>query len=685
MPTIQEPSTEIFSTTFNIDHLIGKIANTTTKEQRQVVKKAYRLAEDAHKFQKRLSGEPYIIHPLSVAYTLSDYLYDYESICAALLHDVLEDTNISHEFMTKEFGIAITNLVDGVTKISMLKSQSTESKQAINIRKMILATTEDIRVILIKLADKMHNMSTLKFQPEVKQKRISQEVIDIYAPLAGRLGIYKIKSDLEDLALSYLNPLAYQKIKENVAEKKQTREKRIKLISNMLTDKFKELNIKVNVKGRSKHFNSIYNKLIKDGKSFNEIYDLAGIRVLVENVQTCYNVLGIVHTLWTPIPGRFKDYISVPKSNGYQSLHTTVIGPQGKALEVQIRTDDMHQVAEYGVAAHWSYKEEVDPSKVASDQDKLLQSTQFLHDEDPQINDPSTFLEELKSNLENDEIYVFTPKGDIISLPLGSTVLDFAFRIHTDLGLKCAGARIEDRLVSIRTKIKSGDQVYITVSSQVNPSTNWLKFLKTSHARSKLKNYFNRNGIQYAGSPNQIKTVETTKPVEQEPSKKAIKVVSTAPPKRKLSQEIDWNGESNFEAVLAQCCQPNVGERIRGYITKTRGLSVHKAKCPALLSLLENEENKDRIVNITWKGLTDNFKVEIKILANDRYQLFADLVSSLAQAGVNILSAVAKSLNDTDIEDTFTIEADSQYHLETIQAGLEKVESVLAVDYKKIT
>lgn len=476
----------------DLDRLMHKL-NYLNRTDRAVVKKAYLLSEDAHKFQKRLSGEPYFIHPLNVATILAEYKLDHETICAALLHDVLEDTTIGEDIILKEFGENIFNLVKSVTKISYIKKNRSKKKQAAdNIRRLILATVRDPRVILVKLADKLHNMRTLEYQSGPKAQLIAQEVLDIYAPLASRLGIYKVKWELEDLGFYHLDPEGYSKLKKSIAEKKSDREVKIKAVTKILSDKLKEARLKTRVEGRSKHFYSIYQKMELKEKTFDEIYDLTGLRVFVESDRDCYTALGVIHTLWNPVPGRFKDYVAVPKSNGYQSLHTTVSGIGGHFMEVQIRTMQMHLISEFGIAAHWSYK----TKNAVRREVELLQNVAAMEE----LGKSSLgFIRELKENLTEDEVYVFTPKGEVITLKTGATVLDLAFRIHTELGLKCAGAKIGSRLVSIRTELKSGYQVEIITNKRITPSEHWLQILQTTQARSKLRAWLRKEEAEHKG------------------------------------------------------------------------------------------------------------------------------------------------------------------------------------------
>ena len=655
-----------------LNTLLSRMPSYVTRAQKALVKKAYLLAEDGHKFQKRLSGEPYIIHPLAVAHTLADLGLDHEVICAGLLHDVLEDTFIKPDYMRQEFGETITYLVESVTKISVLKSQSAENKQAINIRKMIMATVRDSRVILIKLADKLHNMRTLGFHSTSKGMHIAREVLDIYAPLAGRLGIYKIKSELEDLALYHLDRTTYANIKDQVAEKKGQRDGRVAMVMSLLNQHLKDSKIKATVEGRSKHFYSIYNKMQEQKKNFEEIYDLTGVRVLVNEVQDCYSVLGLVHTLWTPIPGRFKDYISVPKSNGYQSLHTTVIGPGGQSIEVQIRTWKMHRVSEFGIASHWAYKEKQPDSKAFETQFFELQNMAISDDEA----DSGEFYQELVSNLSQaNEVYVISPKGKIFTMAENSTVLDFAFRIHTDIGLRCAGAKIGDRLVSIRTPLKNGDQIEIISNSSVKPSLNWLNFLKTPHARAKLKSYFRKQDTSIA--ERMLENEKKAEPESKQRGPRAEKlgtVVTEQPGLRK----IDWKGETDVEVKYAQCCDPTPPDSIAGFISRLGVISVHKKGCPSLADLSEQPDQAERLIPLKWVGHNTGRQASIEIRGLDRPQIYLDIVKQLAQSGANIIEANATTTQVGQIRDKFVIEVDSDEHLNNILKEMTTVDGIEA-------
>lgn len=677
-----------------LDILLDKVQKFTTRTERGVIKKAYHMSEEAHKEQLRKSGEPYFIHPVQVAFILSEMNLDYQCICAGLLHDVLEDTQVSKEYLLEEFGHQIADLVDAVTKLSSIKSSHNEISKVNNIRKMILATVKDGRVILIKLADRLHNMRTLSFLPEAKMRRIAQETLDIYAPLAGRFGLYKIKWELEDLCLYHLDQNAYQQIKASVAEKRSVREENLQNMIVEVQQRLKSEKIKATVEGRPKHFYSIYEKMKNKNKTPSEIYDLTGIRILLNSVQECYTVMGVIHNIWTPFPGRFKDYISVPKSNGYQSLHTTVVGHDGKHMEFQIRTRAMHLIAEVGIAAHWAYKEnKCVPETDMQEAYRMLDNIASLDNvKENAEKDASRFMQELKENLTSKEVYVFTPKGDIIALPKESTVLDLAFRIHTDLGLKCAGGKIEGRLVSIRTQLKSGDQVQIITNSSVRPSMNWLNLLRTSHARNKLKAWFRKQeGIEITETAVNLPTVKEEKKsaMQDESAKKEILLIPEKLSHKRSSKKnkkeeknksvVLWEGESNFISHYAQCCNPVPGDPIYGFITKVNGVSIHKKDCSSLKSLMLNPATRDRVVALSWSGFFEAFQVSLAIEGKDRSGIFLEIVKSLTAAGSNILKVEATTSALGELQDIFTIEVDSMAHLNTIMESIQAINSITSV------
>lgn len=485
-----------FNSDKELENIITKIKKYAKNTDTSIVEKAYKFSELAHNGQFRKSGEPYFIHPVAVSNILIDMELDMETISAGLLHDVVEDTEYTYEDIKKEFGQNVADLVDGVTKLGQIKYQSKEETQAENLRKMFLAMAKDIRVILIKLSDRLHNMRTLKYMPPEKAKLKAVETLEIYGGIANRLGISTIKWELEDTALRYIDPDGYYELVEKVAKKRSEREDYINNLIKILETTFEEINIKCKVYGRPKHFYSIYKKIHNKKKSFQEIYDLMAVRVIVESVKDCYAILGMVHTLWKPIPGRFKDYIAMPKPNMYQSLHTTVIGPDGEPIEIQIRTKEMHTVAEYGIAAHWKYKE----GKTASDNDKIESKLQWLRqmiEWEKDLKDPHEFLDALKEDVFNSQVYVFTPKGDVIELPAEATPIDFAYRVHTNVGNKCIGAKIDGRIVPLDYKLQNGNIVEILTSSNSNgPSRDWINIVKTPNAKSRIRQWFKKERVE---------------------------------------------------------------------------------------------------------------------------------------------------------------------------------------------
>jgi len=594
------------------------------RSQKGAVKKAYLLAEDAHKFQKRLSGEPYFIHPFNVALILADLGLDSETICAGLLHDILEDTSIEESYLRKEFGDSTTNLVKAVTNISALKNQSKVKIEAENMRRMILETVKDPRVILVKLADKLHNLRTLEHQPQKKARRIAREALDIYAPLAGRLGIYKIKFEIEDICLLFLQRKYYYKIKNTISEKKSTRDRRIKAIASILSQGMKEQKIKCQIEGRSKHFYSIYQKMKAKEKDYMEIYDLTGLRILVDSVSDCYRTLGVVHTLWRPIPGRFKDYISVPKSNGYQSLHTTVIGNGGKPVEFQIRTNHMHMISEIGIAAHWMYKGQ--KKNIYPGFESVFQNIADLNDG---RQNSIGFIRDLKDSLGDAEIYTFTPKGEIVTLPKDSVVLDFAFQIHTDLGIHCAGAEIDSKFVSIRTPLKNGSQVTVITNPSITPAKNWLNIVKSSHARSKLRNWFKKHQKNFAKKIDS-RHHRDSHHEESSPGQLLGDMVLIRSP-----------ANSNYHGVVFQravCCLPSPGDEIVGIFNVNNQLWVHHKNCPELDTAPTREDKKNDLVELVWNEEGGPLRCELKVVAANEADVMMELLRVFLITGSHVLS-----------------------------------------------
>ncbi|AGX43837.1 RelA/SpoT family protein [Clostridium saccharobutylicum] len=694
-----------------IDKLLEKIQNNCHNIDIDMVKKAYNFAEEAHKEQKRESGEPYIIHPIAVAEILAEMGMDTNTIVAGLLHDVIEDTHYSYEETAELFNPQIANLVDGVTKLTKLgemEYKTKEEQQADNVRKMLLAMAKDIRVIIIKLADRLHNMRTLKFMPANKQKNKAKETLDIYAPLAHRLGISKIKWELEDLCFRYLHEKEYYELVDDIAEKRVERETYIKDVVKDLNEKLESAGIDSDIDGRPKHFYSIYKKMVTKNKSIEQIFDLTAIRVLVNSVKDCYGVLGIVHTIYRPIPGRFKDYIAMPKPNMYQSLHTTVIGPQGKTFEIQIRTFEMHKTAEYGIAAHWKYKEG-DTGKNEQDKEmdfeKKLVWLRDMLEWQKETSDAEEFIEGFKIDLFSDEVFVFTPKGVVINLCRDATPIDFAYRIHTDVGNKCVGAKVNGRIVPLDYTLKTGEIVEILTSSNAKgPNMDWLNIAKSNQSKSKIKLWFKKakkeenilkgkellekelkkQGVNYADIAKGDTYEKTVKrynihtiddlhalfgigglsvstfisrlkedngidKVNKEKENKEIlnksieeQIAKSARQPEPNSYGITVKGESNLMVRFAKCCSPVPGDEILGYITKGRGVSVHRKDCTNLQNLIDTDG--DRVVEVNWGSSKGNaYFAEIQVEADDRDGLLADIMSVITDLKLQ-LSAVNANL-----------------------------------------
>ncbi|MGJ4747517.1 RelA/SpoT family protein [Leptospira sp. SA-E8] len=659
--------------------LLEGVRETMGPEALELIEKAYKVSDDSHQGQFRLSGEPYIVHPLQVGFILYELGLDEKVISAGILHDVIEDTKYTREDMVRDFGTEITQLVEGVTKISQIKSQSKETEAAENIRKIIIATIQDIRVILIKLADKTHNMRTLSFQPPEKQRRIANETLSLYAPIAGRLGIYSIKSELEDLAFQVIFPEEYQDIKKRISAKKSEREDYIEKLQLILKQRLAEIQINANVEGRAKHFFSIYRKMKTKEKTFDEIFDLRAIRIVTDEIKDCYGVLGIVHTLWSPVPGRFKDYIATPKTNMYQSLHTTVIGPDGKPLEVQIRTAEMNAIAEYGIAAHWVYKEGKTHANERHLTVKWLEVLQTWQDSSL---DPKEFLEELKYDLHEDEVFVFTPKGEIIQLPKGATVLDFAFRIHTDVGLHCKGAKINGRMIPLRTELRSGDQVEVVVDKRSKPSPIWLRIVKTPSARQKLRAYFrklreetSKDLEQGAESAAELTlNAEVLEELKRKPSEKVSK--HTQQQGQVAGGKILVAGLRDIPVRLSGCCSPLPGDQIIGFVTRGRGVSVHKKNCS--VALKQREEEQLRQITVDWDyGQTEPVPVRVEVKAKDRQGIYLEMVKSISGTQTNILEAGASTVQKDTLMARFMIEVEHLDQLKEILGNLKRIPDVV--------
>lgn len=684
-----------------IDDVINAVVKYQHHADVKLIRKAYDLANAAHAGQKRASGEDYIIHPLCVAKILTELQIDATTITAALLHDVVEDTTYSQSQMEDIFGPEVAMLIDGVTKLGKIKYQSKVEQQSENYRKLFLAMAKDIRVIMIKLADRLHNMRTLKFVKEEKQKRIAKETIEVYAPLANRLGISNIKWELEDLCLRYLEPEFYYDLVEKVKQKRQERQRFIEDSILQIHTKLIRSGIKAEISGRAKHFYSIYRKMKRDNKDISEIYDLSAVRVLVHNVKDCYAVLGVIHAMWKPIPGRFKDYIAMPKSNGYQSLHTTVM-TRGYPLEIQIRTFAMHKISEYGVAAHWKYKETGRSVGAGNDYEKKISWLRQMVNLQHEVNDPSEYLEALKMDIFSDEVFVFTPNGDVIDLPKGSVPIDFAYRIHTEVGHHCVGAKVNGKIVPLEYKLQNGDQVAIITNKANNgPSRDWLNIVASSDTRAKIRSWFKKekreeniirgrdmlekeakrlgyepkdllrdewlnsvclrfninndadmlaaigyggiaiNGVMAKLIEHHKKAIKAATPPDVTQMLEGIKQQHRNSKKNKASHGILVEGESGMLVRLARCCNPIPGDPIIGYITKGRGVSVHRADCPNVLS---DDGDTTRVIDVNWDvGLDKTYTVEIEINCNDTTGVLTSILSVPAEMKINVSSVNAKA------------------------------------------
>jgi|AntRauTorckE6833_2_1112554.scaffolds.fasta_scaffold00017_11 GTP pyrophosphokinase len=706
-----------------IETLLKKIRTDMDDPDLDIVKKAYKVASEAHEGQFRVSGEPYVEHPINVGYILADLGLDIISISAALLHDVVEDTKFTRKDIEKMFGNEVALLVDGVTKLTKLDFKSKEEHQAESLRKMFLAMAKDIRVVLIKLADRLHNMRTLEHLGREKQIFKSEETIEIYAPLAHRLGMSRMKSELEDLSFYFLQTDVYNELEKKIEENRSSRNNNIQKAIDTLEEKIEEQNLNAEIYGRSKHLYSIYQKMQRKEVDFSEIYDLTAVRVLVDNVRECYQVLGVVHELWKPMPGRFKDYIAMPKSNMYQSLHTTVIGPSGDPLEVQIRTHEMHKTAEYGIAAHWRYKE----GKTNNDdyEEKLSWLRQLLEWQ-KDLQEPQEFMKALKIDLFQDEVFVFTPKGDVMSLARGGTPIDFAYHIHTEVGHNCVGAKVNGKIVPLEYELNNGDIVNIITSKKsTGPSKDWLNFIKTSTARSKIKRWFkkqqrdeiikrgrellnrefNRNHIEITGKEREQKLEEIAKELGEnskenllesigynnvsvkqvinkldieEQKEVTLEELKSAPSTKSSDKGVKVKGVDNLKVRTAKCCNPVPGDKIVGYITRGRGISIHRKGCPNLQTLIENEN--ERIIDVEWdRKRAESYVVDLNIEAVDKSALLNDITRLIKNEQIKLLSVNARADKYGRTYIKLSLELSSIEHMKDIMNKIKDISGVLSV------
>ena len=708
-----------------VDALVTKMRAYEPKVDGKTIHAAFDYALKMHGAQARESGEPYVVHPLKVAEILADMEMDQTTIVAALLHDCIEDTKASYDNIEQNFGADVARLVDGVTKLDGIEFRTKDEQKAESLRKMFFAMAKDIRVVIIKLADRLHNMRTLKFCNEAKRVRTAKETIEVYAPLANRLGINSIKWELEDLCLRYLDPESYYDLVDRVSMRRQERMEAIDHIIDKLRKALDDANIKADITGRPKHFYSIYKKMKKKGLSFEQIYDLIAVRVLVNTKEDCYAVLGIVHSLWKPMPGRFKDYIARPKANGYQSLHSTLLGDQGMPFEVQIRTHEMHRVAEYGVAAHYKYKN----GGKSTQFDETLNFVHQLMNIDSEVDDTKEFMETLKKELfSDDEVFVFTPKGDAIDLPKDSTPLDFAYRIHSAVGNKCVGAKVNQRIVTLDTKLQTGDIVEILTSpSSKGPSMDWLKIVKTTEAKSKIRAYLKaslrdenillgRDMIEKEArrqnlDPAKLLKAEYLEKIQRkqgfktaddiyaavgfggmtamqvvmrlnEEYKRAAREEAPLPPepkperpstlkkKQKKEQAVFVKGEEGMVVRFAHCCNPVPGDDIVGYITRGRGVSVHRKDC---INLKDASMENVRMIEVSWNtGAASSFNADVQLIAYDRSGIIESLTTMIAGMNIPLLAISARTTRNKTTVINLTLEVKDKEQLSQVMKQFQK-------------
>ncbi|MFZ0482219.1 MAG: bifunctional (p)ppGpp synthetase/guanosine-3',5'-bis(diphosphate) 3'-pyrophosphohydrolase [Desulfobacterales bacterium] len=704
-----------------INDIIDKITEYYPDADLDIIDRAYIYSARVHDGQVRLSGEPYLSHPLEVAGILTDMKLDVVSVAAGLLHDVVEDTHATIEEIHEMFGKDVSHIVSGVTKLSVLPfSSGSQARQAESIRKMILAMADDIRVIFIKLADRLHNMRTLKFHSPKKKAKIARETLDIYAPIAGRLGIYWIKKELEDASFMYIQPDEYFKIEQHVNKDKEEGEKYIGTVKDLIKKKMDEHNLECEVLGRYKYFYSIYKKMLSQNLEFEDVYDIIAFRIILDTVPHCYEALGVIHSLWKPVAKKFKDYIGVPKPNMYQSLHTTVIGPFGERIEIQIRTWDMDKVAKSGIAAHWSYKEGLHPDEKTT---KTFSWIQNLVENQENFKNPDEFLENVRIDLFPDEVYVFTPRGEIKTVPNGATPVDFAYLIHTEVGNQCVGAKVNGRIVPLQYELKTGDTVEISTSKKSHPSKDWLNFVKTVKARSRIRQWiktqekersitlgremcekafrkyrlnFNtllkseemEKVVEHFGfkhvddliasvgygkiTPLQIIRKVEPKPDEKEDSASFLDKIISRVKKKKPKTGVTVKGVDDILIKFGKCCQPVPGDSIIGYITRGYGVTVHRTSCVNAMKM-----SPERQIDVEWSvDIADTYPVKILVRSYDRVGLLADITANISKNGANILSANTETRQTKIVDSLFTIAVENTDHLNKVLSAIRKIKHI---------
>ncbi len=712
-----------YETVTSIDQLLDRVQSYQPDADLGMVRKAYEFSAKAHEGQTRRSGEPYVKHPVAVAGVLTSLKTDVTAIVAGLLHDTLEDTVATTGELEREFGKDVVHLVDGVTKIGKITFKSSEEKQAENFRKMVLSMADDIRVVIIKLADRLHNMRTLEHLSEGKRLEIAQETLEIYAPLANRIGVGWVKNELEDLCLKHLKPDVYEMLRVRVAKRDEDRQQYIQEVRELVEKALVEHGLSGAVYGRPKHLYGVYQKMNKQSISFEEVYDLTALRIITDTKMNCYALLGVIHSLWRPIPGRFKDYIAIPKSNLYQSLHTTVVGPKGEHVEFQIRTEEMHRVAEYGIAAHWKYKEQ---GRVQDKDSKAFGWLRQFIEWQSDLPDNRQFMDSVKLELFHDVVYVFTPKGTVKELPKDSTPVDFAYAIHTEVGDHCVGAKVNGKIVPLKYELESGDTIEILTSPNQTPHKDWLKFVRTSRAKTKIKHWikaeeqkrsleigrrlleteFRRHGLAPAQVLKSSELVEVAKqegydttdeltiaigfghiataqivnrlvtpasgttPVVPEPST-SQKVLSG----RGGEQSVQVKGGRDLLMQLSRCCNPVPGDRILGYITRGRGLTIHSVDCPNLEAL---DYDRARLVEVEWDTAAPSLHaVKIAVIAEDRTGVLANVSSAIAECKANISRAEIITREDRKAELDFIVEVADTAHLNRVLKTIERIDGVI--------